>query len=636
MKLNNRMNRLLKYLSEDTYISNDKLCKLMDVSEKTIRRLTLELNEILSENGAEIERKYGKGIRLIVNDRKVYEEFFKENCQSEIWDSSKTRTDYMTFLLLFKNKPMKIDELSQQLFASRKTISTDLKTVENLIDQFHLTLERKPYYGIRILGEEFDLRRCMQEAYLTINTTQRKKVDELFIDKELIRKSLSEAFLNYGYHVYESEIRTIILQFQIAVYRIEQEHFISMDELDQDSGLTETDIKAAQASIRNLHERGINCQFPIPEVKYIAVLLSGKRRNRISEVDNLVIDMEINHLVNKMMETIFYTFQIDLRDDFELQTSLRQHMLALRIRLQYHIQIKNPVLREVKETYSFPYAMAAQSSIVLAEHFHTIVSEDEIGYLAMCFALSLERRNSSKKNIILVCESGVGSAKLFQYRFEEAFGAYLNRVEVCDVHSLMEKNLDQIDYIFSTVPIKFKVSAPIYQVQYFFDNKSAKKVKRLLKENNEKSVIRYFDEDLFFSDIEGETKEEVIHTLCQLIHEKKSVPKNFEEYVLKRESIMQTDFGGYVALPHPYQPITEETFVCIGILKKPIQWHTHMVQVIFLLSISVKKEDLENFYNVAPAFMMDEEFVQKLIQEKSFDVLEDTINKVEKDEEWRN
>ena len=334
MKLNNRMNRLLKCLSEDTYISTDKLCKLMGVSEKTIRRLTLELDQLLSQNGAALEKKYGKGIRLIIQNRKVYKEFFQENSESEIWDSSKTRTDYVMFLLLFKNKPMKIDELSQQLFASRKTISTDLKTVENLINQFHLTLERKPYYGIHISGEEFDLRRCMQEAYRIINITQKKKVDELFIDKELIRKSLSEAFLDYGYHVYESEIRTIILQFQIAVYRIEQEQFISMDELDQDNGLTETDIKAAQASIRNLHERGINCQFPIPEVKYIAVLLSGKRRNRISEVDNLVIDMEINHLVNKMMETIFNTFQIDLRDDFELHTSLRQHMLALRIRLQ--------------------------------------------------------------------------------------------------------------------------------------------------------------------------------------------------------------------------------------------------------------------------------------------------------------
>lgn len=40
------------------------------------------------------------------------------------------------------------------------------------------------------------------------------------------------------------------------------------------------------------------------------------------------------------------------------------------------------------------------------------------------------------------------------------------------------------------------------------------------------------------------------------------------------------------------------------------------MQGVFLLSISVNKENLEDFYNISPMFMLDEEFVQMLIREK--------------------
>ena len=45
------------------------------------------------------------------------------------------------------------------------------------------------------------------------------------------------------------------------------------------------------------------------------------------------------------------------------------------------------------------------------------------------------------------------------------------------------------------------------------------------------------------------------------------------------------------------------------------------MQGVFLLSISVNKENLEDFYNISPMFMLDEEFVQMLIREKNYEVL---------------
>lgn len=635
--LDNRLRTILDCLSENEFVSMDTICKRTQRSEKTIRKQLTELGGILGKNGAEIVRKYGKGYQIVVQDAQVYSQFRAEEKPLGYYDTSEERTRYILSVLLLQNEFIKIEDLCEKLFASRKTISNDLRHIDDYLKGYDLMLDRKPYHGLLICGSELRFRQCMAEYILSLRQQGDHIRTQYFAGEEIIGRCVIEKLNQYGYMLYESEVRNIILQIQIALYRLQHNHRIALSELDYDSGLKEADIDTASICAKYLQESNADYVFDIPEIKYLAVLISGKKRGSASYPDNIVIDMEINQLVNDMLASVLKTFSVDLYEDFELQTLLRKHMFALRIRLQYHMQFKNPMLKEIKETYSFPYAMAAQACTVLAEYFHTIVSEDEIGYVAMCIALAFERkkRTTSRRNIVLVCESGTGSAKLFQYRFEEAFSDYLNRVEVCDVHSLLEKDLKEVDYIFSTVPIEFNVPVPIYQVQYFFDSHSVGRVKKLLKNMPAQSVLRYFREELFFTDIAGTTKEDVLHQICTRIAKNADVPDCFEEYVMHREQIMQTDFGNCVAIPHPYAPITQQTFVSVAVLDKPIHWFTHDVQVVFLLSISVNKENLEDFYNVSPMFMLDEEFVQTLIREKSYEVLISVIKKTESDNEWR-
>ena len=278
--------------------------------------------------------------------------------------------------------------------------------------------------------------------------------------------------------------------------------------------------------------------------------------------------------------------------------------------------------------------MAAHASTVLSEYFHTIVPEAEIGYLALCFALSLKRqdRQRYKRNILLVCASGSGSAKLFEYRFREMFGDYLDRVEACDIGSLASWDFSNIDYVFSTVPVKTAIPVPVCQVQYFFDRHNAGEVERLLKSSRKGGIRSYFDRSLFFTNIKGNSREEILHELCGCIRRVRELPPDFEDSVRKRENLMQTDFCPQIAIPHPYQPVTKDTFVCVALLEKPVLWHIYEVQVVFLLSVSVNKENLEEFYRIAPSFMMDEGCMNHLLETRSYDTLMDIIDWAERDE----
>ena len=634
MQMDGRLDTLLSVLSEETYLDVESIAKKLQISERTVRMQVSQLKELLEQNGAGIERRRNLGLRIQVKERDTYQAFMKGKTSPVYPQTGRQRVEYIIALFFSSSAYIKAEELCERMCISRKTLSLDLKTVEQYLNRYHLELERKPYYGLRMCGNEFARRICLCAVFYEFRDQWIQEIQKNLKSSELVRSVILDSVKQCGYTIYEMDIPNIVLQIQIAIYRQEQGFFIRMEEITDSGFLQESDIRAARLCAEGL-QNSLNITIPIPEVKYIAIQLSGKKRVLEGDKSNLVIDMEINQLVNRMLERVQEAFSVDLSSDFDLNTMLRQHMVSLRIRLQYGLRMDNPILQEIKANYSFPYAVAAHASTVLSEYFHTIVPEEEIGYLALCFALSLKRQDQGRRrhNILLVCASGAGSAKLYEYRFREVFGEYLDKVETCDLASLSQKDFSYVDYVFSTIPVPVPIPVPVYEVQYFFERHNVAEVERILKHDGHTGIETYFDKTLFFTDIKGDTREQILHELCKKIGEVRRIPADFERAVLERENLMQTDLCRHIAIPHPYRPMTETTFVCVGILEKPVLWHHYEVQIVFLLSVSLQKEEsLEKFYRVAPRFMMDEARMEHLIQTKSYETLLELIHWAEQEE----
>ena len=78
-------------------------------------------------------------------------------------------------------------------------------------------------------------------------------------------------------------------------------------------------------------------------------------------------------------------------------------------------------------------------------------------------------------------------------------------------------------------------------------------------------------------------KEEALQKLVFQVEKLHPLPTGFYEAVCKREKMAHTCMGNRVAMPHPCQVLTEDTFVSVAVLKAPIQWdEQHEVQAIFL------------------------------------------------------
>lgn len=624
---------LLGLLSENTFGTSERLAKQLNIGARTIRKRIRELDGLLRVHGACVEAKPRFGYRLIIRDGKTYEKFIKQFAEQDLLErtpcTGEERLRYLLIYLLNHDEYIKSEDLLEFLYISKGTLSGDLKQVEQIVGQFGLELERRPNYGIRISGREFDFRRCMGELFIhngllrdLDGSGEERQFNEL---KHLARITL-ECSKNHGIHFSEGVLEKFIHDIYIQVRRIRGKHFIDIPMVDL-KGLGKADwefVADIETQISDLYDM----EFPEEEEGYIALHLAGKRMvgSESQNAMNFVIREDIDGLAVKMLETIYEQTRLDFRRNFDLRMSLNQHLVPLDIRMRYDIPLVNPMLDGIKKKYLAGYTVAAQAAMVLKEYYQKEVAEDEIGYLALIFALALEQKderiNASKSNILVVCNSGKGISRLLMYRFKQVFEAYIKEIYVSSLFDLKNFDFTAVDYVFTTVPIEMKIPVPIQEVGLFLEDGDIEMVRRMLESKSRLFLYKMYRRENFLGKSEGKTREEILWKMCGRVYELHAYEPGLYDSVMERELLCSTDFGNLVAMPHPCRSMSDETAIYVSVLKEPIKWNRHMVQVVLLMLIGkVEEQELQDFYEITTKYIADKSAIEKLVRECSYEAL---------------
>ncbi|TDW14714.1 HTH domain-containing protein [Breznakia blatticola] len=154
---------IMEYLTKHKVATSEAMAQALYVSPKTIQNEIKKLGEILQDYGATIISKQRIGYSLVVNDEKKLHNFMLEINQ-EIMNHPMTKEDRIQFqlelLLLNNDKYIKVEDIADQLYISKSSVSQDLKEVRTILEEFNLTLITRPNYGIKVEGKEFDFRLC--------------------------------------------------------------------------------------------------------------------------------------------------------------------------------------------------------------------------------------------------------------------------------------------------------------------------------------------------------------------------------------------------------------------------------------------------------------------------------------------
>lgn len=641
--MNTRLYQIIQeLLTSDELQPGSEIATNLQVSSKTIQSDIKELNRLLNDDIAHIESYRGKGYRINVINEDEFKHFLKEIIQENnqvVPSEPEDRIQFLLEKLLLESSYIKMDTLAEELFISRSTLQSDLKDIRKTLEHYGLFLDQKPNHGIKVYGNEMKIRFLISEHVFN----QKPKVTELAPEwLEILPKEEIEYIQNIILSklrknktvINDISLHNLITHIAIACKRIREEKVVEIYQEELSKITDKKEYSIAKELVEEIEQK-LKVSFSVNETAYLAIHLQGAKKLyselEIEEVQS-ILGEDIQQLTRNILDRIDKVYSLNLFEDKELILNLSLHLKPAISRYTYQMNLRNPLLEEIKNKYPFSFEAGLTGAEVIREKLGISIDESEIGYMALHLEAALERQKKSKKHkqrCIIVCASGLGTAQLLLMKLKDRFYDELNILGTTEYYNLDDESIHHLDFIISTIPIPKKLPIPVVQVSTLLGNQDVNRIEKLIH-NDIEIMMKYMREQFTYLKMDFSTKEEVIQFLGEQLLEAGKVNTDFVGSVLERENYSSTSFGNLVAIPHPMEPQTVDTFWSIVTLKRPIQWGNKPVQVVCLLNINKQKQkmdDLKPMYDVLMKLLDNRFLLQKLLQGETYAEFKDALTR---------
>lgn len=645
MKLSNvvmltqREREIVKYLIEaDGYVTSAELAKKIKCCTKTIRIDIKNMSSVLMRDGVSIKTQPKLGNKIEYTDIESFNKFkkkiytnSKEGVINEKYVSVNIETKILYYLLFTKNKK-DINKLCNRFYLTPSSLLYYIKKIGDKISVYNLEIKNGKKNGFQIIGKEFEKRICMSfyifeylenvdridnfTNYIDISTY--KKVDSI------VSAIFEKEKFNMSYINYNNLIGTIV----ISINEIYFDNPIEPLKDKFNSKLVEKEIDVSRKIAKELTDN-FNITIDENEIMFIALQLLGKK-SMINNYDSNITN-EFSSLVTGMLERIKETTDVDLTNDDDLIHSLNQHMIPLFIRLKYGIKSQNLSLNDIRRNCVYPYNLAAIGCSYLKDKLDLVMNEDEIGFIALYIKIALDKMTDlkSKKRVLFISEQQESNMKFYAHELEKKFEKYFLSLDRKRPNEINKKLCNSYNLIVTTKDLPFETKTKTIKIEGNITFADMKKIEDYLSNKNtcREYINTICKENLFVKNLDVKNKKECIHYICNELTKLENVPSNFEEYVLYREEFGTTDFGELVAIPHPYIPVSDTSFMYVAFLKRLVNWGKNKIKVVFLLSPSRTDRPPNELYTLLSEVISSTQHCNELYESQNFEEFISKINK---------
>lgn len=611
---NSKEKSILQFLlkHKERFVTSKELAEHISCSDRTVRNTLKLIDQTMNIQGVKLISKQGQGFQLFFENQEAYQEFRLTYELSEVYSTTSISKgdDRLAFILnklLFEQVPVLFDDLADELYVSRSTLSHDFKKIRRMLSEYDLSIESRANKGVYVSGEERD-KRCFIMDYFLGNQffkTLHYHVQPNFFDQTLSLEEIARIVLeecqDAKLKLSDFVLQNLVVHIALAMVRIKSGFEIK--NLSCQVSNNDTERKVAKKILARISEVS-NQEFPVQEVDYITLHLLAK--SQLSQETQTKISKE------EMKRSLVQTFQaLGLDDiyhfssDFQLFEGLITHLMTLQIRLDSRITLNNPLVDEVKKNYSDIFFMTKEILENMETFSQVSISDDEIAYVSLHFLAAIERRKENDKfSVLAICASGFGAAQMLRNRLETEFGNRLEVVDVIGYYELNQEKIQGIDFIVSAVDLSnLYFQVPVFTVSVFLKNDEIAQIREAMDQMQVSSHTKssqinrsasdfkqYFSKDNFLICF-NQDKNSLLSNMADGLSEGESY--NFKESLLhgiqQREELSSVVFSEKIAVPHPIQALGTDVKIAVAICKDPLLWddQNSNVQLVFLLSPSI-------------------------------------------------
>ena len=406
--------------------------------------------------------------------------------------TAEQRQQLLALILLVADEPFILYQLQQLTKVSRTTILKDLDSLDDWLSEHHLTLERRPNYGIWIEGQEQARRQALAawlwgetplgQSLTSITHTQgltfpmKDDADLLPIvqkTNQIIRHwETKRTFSHVAYaeaqldgRFTDDAVLHLALVLAIQTERVQNNHHLEVDTQTITWLQSLTVWSVASQIARRLGWKSTD-DWPQAEIAGLAMHLLAAPRNERWPGD-LEIDDSFSNLIDDLMQHISQAYNMpDLKEDITLHDGIVTHIVPACLRHRFNLWLPSaPPTTNLSDKYIFEHQLAHNLAGIIQQHTTIFLPDSDINNLAMLLRAAFIRARPNKvQEVIIVCPSGMATAQLLVARLKARFPR-LGTLKVVSLRELKPARLTAVELIITTVPLPANISDTVKVIQ---------------------------------------------------------------------------------------------------------------------------------------------------------------------------
>lgn len=493
--LTTRQRDILKLLVEmDAPLGASELAAQMKLTARQVNYNLEGVARWLSDRQVALKVTPGVGIELDCPADKssaLIQELDAES-RLQIVLTSGERQQLLALTLLDENEPLISHHLHQLLQVSRTTVIKDSDRVADWMRHFDLDLDRRPNYGLLVVGQEERRRQAMAallwgqspfgEPLFSISHSEGLaflpaadaellpvlgKVNELIIKLDLPRifGQVAYAETQLGGRFTDDAVLHLSLVFAIQAVRVHGGNYVD----GENQTLAWMKTLAAWPVAAQIGQRlgwRLNVTWPESEIAAIGMYLLAAPRNDRWPGD-LEIDTSFARLIDTIMQQVSEAYALPgLSQDRTLRDGLVNNLIPACLAQRFQLWLPPlPPSIALSGKYALEHELAQDLGAMVARHAGVTLPETEINNLALLLRASYIRERPNRvRQVLVVCPSGMATAQLLVARLKANFPR-IGHLKVVSLRELSKEMSATAEMIITTVPLPLDISARFVVIQ---------------------------------------------------------------------------------------------------------------------------------------------------------------------------
>lgn len=620
-----------KLIKANTMLNSEALASVLGITSKTVRKDIELIDKVLKNAGATVVSKPGMGYRLVLNDEDEFN-IFLQSFQEKYRDSSyvpdynEERVNYIIHHILIQDDYIRSEELSDALYISASTFATELKTVKEILEKYHLSILHKTGKGLIVGGEEFHKRIAITDFYQIHEENQYslKKDFRFFLDSKEVRDTIEEVFIENKICVSLEGLLEICNYVIVAEYRLRKGYFVKGN--PRGFLLMEEEKRAAETIVSHFFE-----DISEEEIQMLAMLIASRRSFGLNDTFSIERHKEYYFLNDEIFQYLLQQTNIDFYENSNFRQMLARELRSMSIRIQIRDEIKKQPVIESKNS-GIPYKFAVSAYDFLHRKYGWNLSEDEIAVLTNVFELFVTEKEGKvkKQKVCVISRYGKGVAITLFGKIRNYFEKYIDTVDYLEFYELSVENARQWDFVITDIPRSKYAEFPIaiYQLQYGVTVKEIGKLRQYFLKKNEKIdlFINSLNSEWYVVGLKTKNRDEVFHYISEKIADDEISTKDLYKMMSYRERLSSCERGNNTAEISTLYPIRNKTQIGLFILERPIKWKKEIVQIVFVIARGEEADSIIYSEDQIKHLINDINFICAIIHSKDFYEVQTLMN----------